>query len=141
MTQETIDARKTLRALLADFDQVLASEYEALRQRDTDKLEAAVASKQQLVSAITATSRLCPPPPADAASDEDPTSTEDWAQIRKLLSRCALANRTNGAAIDASRSFVTSLLDLICGRRPGERLYDASGRMGDSNRSRAWERV
>jgi flagellar biosynthesis/type III secretory pathway chaperone len=76
-----------------------------------------------------------------AGTELAPEETAEWAQIRTLLARCALANRTNGAAIDASRHFVTSLLDLLTGRRPGERVYDARGRLGDSGRSRAWERV
>ena len=133
------DARKTLRALLVDFDRVLSGEYEALRQRDTDGLEAAVVEKQQLVSAISVASSQCTLPPADA--ELAPEESEEWAQIRALLARCALANRTNGAAIDASRNFVTSLLDLICGHQPGERLYNARGRVGDTGRSRAWDRV
>lgn len=139
MTQPSRDARSTLRALLEDFDRVLASEYEALRRRDTAALEDAVQLKQQLVSSIAALSQECPVPARDAElSLED---SQEWAQIRALLARCALANRTNGAAIDASRNFVTSLLDLVTGRRPGERVYDARGRLGDNGRSRAWERV
>ncbi len=132
-------ARAHLRALLMDFDRVLAGEYEALRQRDTGGLEAAVLEKQLLVNAISAASTQCNLPSAGA--DLAPEASEDWAQIRALLARCALANRTNGAAIDASRNFVTSLLDLICGHQPGERLYNARGRVGDNGRSRAWDRV
>ena len=139
MTTSTVEARKTLRALLEDFDRVLTSEYDALRTRDVDALEEAAASKQQLVGTLATLGRQCPPPPADAALSVEESA--EWAQIRALLARCALANRTNGAAIDASRNFVTSLLDLFCGRRPGERVYDASGRMGDASRSRAWDRV
>jgi flagellar biosynthesis/type III secretory pathway chaperone len=143
MDAETTSARKTLRALLADFDHVLASEYEALRARDTDGLENAVARKQELVGAIATAGERCPVPPPGAAGDPegDPEASAEWAEIRQLLARCALANRTNGAAVDASRNFVNSLLDLLTGRRPGERLYDARGRVGDSGRRRTWESV
>lgn len=139
MSAPTAEARGTLRALLEDFDRVLASEYEALRRRDTAALEHAVETKQQLVTSLGTLGRQCPLPAADA--ELSPEETTEWAQIRTLLARCALANRTNGAAVDASRNFVTSLLDLLTGRRPGERVYDARGRLGDGGRSRAWERV
>ncbi|HMM78336.1 MAG TPA: flagellar protein FlgN [Gammaproteobacteria bacterium] len=139
MNAPTAEARGTLRALLEDFDRVLAGEYEALRRRDTAALEHAVETKHRLIASLGTLGRQCPPPAAEVALT--PEETAEWAQIRMLLARCALANRTNGAAIDASRNFVTSLLDLLTGRRPGERVYDARGRLGDSGRSRAWERV
>jgi len=143
MSAESVTARKSLRALLEDFDRVLASEYEALRTRDTDGLETAVARKQELVGAIATASKRCPlpAPGTETVTAEDPEASAEWADIRQLLARCALANRTNGAAVDASRSFVNSLLDLLTGRRPGERLYDARGRVGDSGRRRTWESV
>lgn len=139
MSVTSREARSDLRALLEDFDRALASEYEALRRRDTTSLEDAVQTKQRLVASLGALSAQCPPPAQDA--EMSPEETAEWAQIRALLARCALANRTNGAAIDANRNFVTSLLDLLTGHRPGERVYDARGRLGDSGRSRAWERV
>lgn len=139
MSAPTAAARGELRALLEDFDRVLSQEYEALRRRDTAALEDAVQTKQQLMTTLGQLEQQCPLPAADARLA--PEETAEWAQIRALLARCALANRTNGAAIDASRNFVTSLLDLLTGRRPGERVYDARGRLGDGGRSRAWERV
>jgi|LNFM01.1.fsa_nt_gb flagellar biosynthesis/type III secretory pathway chaperone len=135
----SVDARRHLRALLEDFDRVLAGEYEALRQRDNDSLEEAVVAKQQLVEAISTASRQCELPAASAGLN--PEESEEWAQIRALLARCALANRTNGAAIDASRHFVNTLLDLLCGQTPGKGLYNARGRVGDAGRTRDWERV
>lgn len=139
MSVTTAESRGKLHALLEDFDRVLAHEYEALRRRDTTALEEAVQTKQQLVAALGSMGQQCPLPATGA--ELAPEETAEWAQIRTLLARCALANRTNGAAIDASRNFVTSLLDLLTGRRPGERVYDARGRLGDSGRSRAWERI
>ncbi len=143
MSAESTIARKSLRGLLADFDQVLASEYEALRARDTEGLETAVARKQELVGSIATASKRCPVPAPGAPVDtpNDPEASAEWAEIRQLLARCALANRTNGAAVEASRNFVNSLLDLLTGQRPGERLYDARGRVGDSGRRRTWESV
>jgi flagellar biosynthesis/type III secretory pathway chaperone len=134
-------ARQSLLALLQDFDRVLASEYEALRARDVDGLESAVARKQELVGEIAETSRHCPLPAAGDDIADDPSASAEWGAIRGLLARCALANRTNGAAVDASRSFVNSLLDLMTGRPPGSRLYDARGRVGDTGRRRSWDSV
>lgn len=143
MQAENGTVRKSLLALLQDFDRVLAHEYEALRTRDVDGLEAAVSRKQTLVGEIAETSRLCPLPAEgdDAGTTDDPSASAEWRAIRQLLARCALANRTNGAAVDASRSFVNSLLDLVTGRQPGARLYDARGRVGDTGRRRTWESV
>ncbi|MGE3390489.1 MAG: flagellar export chaperone FlgN [Gammaproteobacteria bacterium] len=129
--------RHQLHALLKDFDAALASEYEAVRQRDTARLEAAVAEKLRLAGDLE---RLTPQvqPPTTAG---DPREREQWAQIQALLGRCALANRTNGAAIDASRSFMTSMLDLLSGRRPNERTYTAAGRLSRETAAVRFERV
>lgn len=121
-------SRHRLHALLKDFDAVLASEYEAVRLRDADRLQAAVDAKQRLASDIE---QLTPLIEAPALDSRDRTEQEEWAAIQSLLGRCALANRTNGAAIDASRCFMTSMLDLLSGRRTGERTYTAAGRLSN----------
>lgn len=140
MSAGNAEARSTLRALLEDFDRVLAREYEALRQRDASAIEDAAHRKQRLVGSLDEAARHCPLPRQDATLT--PEETAEWAQIRALLLRCSLANRTNGAAIDASRNFVTSLLDLMLGGRPRGQVYDARGRrLGERGPSRAWERV
>lgn len=130
-------SRHQLRALLEDFDTVLASEYEALRQRDPDRLQVAITAKQRLASDIEALSPLFS---SSDLNDDDHEQTE-WAAIRGLLGRCALANRTNGAAIDASRCFVTSLLDLLSGQRASERTYTATGRLNSHAPRLRFERV
>lgn len=117
--------RHRLHALLKDFDQVLATEYEAVRTRDVERLQAAVAAKQQLANDIE---RLTPHVQSPATV-QDPAERAEWTAIQQLLGRCALANRTNGAAIDASRCFMTSMLDLLSGQRTRERTYTASGRL------------
>lgn len=132
-------ARHRLRALLVDFDNVLAREYEALRHRDAGSLETTVADKQRLVSEIDTLTHCAAPPASDTANDPD--ASEDWLQIRGLLARCALANRTNGAAIAASRCFVTSLLDVLCGRAATERTYNARGRLAGAHSYRGADRV
>ena len=117
--------RHRLHALLTDFDAVLAVEYDALRRRDPERLYEAIAHKQRLTAALDgfAPSEALKPGAADTTADDE------WNAIQRLLSRCALANRTNGAAIEASRSFVTSLLDIMTGRSTSERTYTARGRI------------
>jgi len=131
-------SRHRLHALLKDFDRVLASEYEAVRTRDAERLQSAVDAKQRLTSDIEKLTPQIRPP---AASPHNAGEHEEWAAIQRLLGRCALANRTNGAAIDASRSFMTSLLDLLSGRRISERTYTASGRLDSQAQRLRVERV
>lgn len=118
-------SRHQLHALLQDFDTVLASEYEALRQRDPNRLHTAINAKQRLTNDIEALAHVF----EAGSTNGDDTEQAEWAAIRGLLGRCALANRTNGAAIDASRSFVRSMLDLLSGQHTGERTYTATGRL------------
>ena len=129
--------RHRLHALLRDFDAALASEYEAVRQRDAVRLESAVAEKLRLAGDLERLTPQVQPP----AAESDPRDREQWSQIQALLGRCALANRTNGAAIDASRCFMTSMLDLLSGRRPNERTYTAAGRLSRESAAVRFERV
>jgi flagellar biosynthesis/type III secretory pathway chaperone len=131
-------SRHQLHALLKDFDAVLASEYEALRHRDPERLQTAIQEKQRLASGIEA---LTPLLDIANAMPGDATEQPEWVAIRNLLGRCALANRTNGAAIDASRCFVTSMLDLMSGQRAGERTYTAAGRLNSHAPRLRFERV
>ena len=126
--------RRRLHALLTDFDAVLAVEYDALRRREPERLYDAIAHKQRLTTALDGFS-----PSVEALK---PTTADDeWNAIQRLLSRCALANRTNGAAIEASRSFVTSLLDIMTGRSTTERTYTARGRISATTSRSNFERV
>ena len=60
-------------------------------------------------------------------SDPD---TSDVEELRALMHRAQHANRVNGAAIESSQLFTSSLLDILRGRVPGERTYTARGRLG-----------
>ena len=132
-----LEQPRRLRALLTDFDAVLSAEYEALRQRDADSLDAAVASKQRLAREIEVLTAHVTPPPATV----DLALLDEWSAIRALLSRCALANRTNGAAIDASRCFITSMLDILSGSNIRERTYTARGRLAAAMPRAGYERI
>lgn len=135
-TTPSVRTRHNLRALLNDFDAVLSAEYEALRQRDSDRIETLVATKQRLASDLDKWTPQVREWQASATAEDD-----EWNTIHNLLGRCALANRTNGAAIDASRCFVTTMLDLLTGRRSTERTYTARGRLGASLAKSSYDRV
>jgi flagellar biosynthesis/type III secretory pathway chaperone len=125
-----------LRDLLTEFDVVLASEYTALRERDSERLATLVASKQRLANELEAFAPQIRAWQANSLARDD-----EWQALRTLLDRCSRANRTNGAAIDASRSFVTSMLDLLTGRRANERTYTARGRLGMGSHQSNYVRV
>ena len=135
--QSVQQRRNRLHALLIDFDAVLALEYDALRRRQSDRLADAIAEKQRLASELDglgpAFEELKP-----GAAD---SVTQEWNEIQRLLGRCALANRTNGAAIDASRSFVTSLLDILTGRSTTGRTYTARGHLNATASGGGYTRV
>jgi flagellar biosynthesis/type III secretory pathway chaperone len=125
------DARQALLALLVEFNRLLLDEYAALLERNAEAIEACAVRKQQLTAAIEDAASSC-----DFASREittDGSARQEWAQIETLLNQCALANRKNGAAVQSSRNLVGALLDIVKGKVPGERLYDARGRAGASN--------
>jgi flagellar biosynthesis/type III secretory pathway chaperone len=133
-----VRARHRLHALLQNFDAALAAENDALRRRDPEGLRLTVEAKQRLAGDLE---QLAPHVKAPDGSDAEARDLAQWNEIQHLLSRCALVNRTNGAAIEASRAFVNSLLDLMIGRRPVERTYTASGRMETGGSQLRYERV
>lgn len=131
MSTTPADAREALLALLVEFNRLLLDEYAALLERNADVIEACANRKQQLTTAIEDAASGCDF--AARTRETGPKSKEDWARIESLLAECALANRKNGAAVQSSRNLVGALLDIVKGRVPGERLYDARGRAGASS--------
>ena len=135
-TQAT--ARRRLRALLAELEQVLAAESAALGQRAQQALQTAIDRKQRLLEEVQhATSSAQPErmTRADVAPDEQ----ADWLAIRDSLARCAQANQTNGAAVALGRRSVDQLLNLMTGRSGASNVYDARGRVrtaGDPQQTR-----
>ena len=130
MPQSPADARKALLALLVDFSRLLIEEYEALLGRQAGIIEACARRKQDLTAAIEVAARDCDF--AGRKHDTSPEARQEWSRIEAMLNDCAIANRKNGAAVQASRQVVGALLDIMRGKVPGERLYDARGRAGAS---------
>ncbi len=120
-------AHAELEARLLELTSLLAAEYDAIRERDTGELARIAEAKQSLVARIDAAARstdisaLLGDPEAGGAEAEE---------LRVLMHRAQQANRVNGAAIESSQLFTSSLLDILRGRVPGERTYTARGRLG-----------
>jgi flagellar biosynthesis/type III secretory pathway chaperone len=62
-------------------------------------------------------------------------NSKDGQHLLELIQNCARANKTNGCAIKSSQSFTVSLLDILKGRSPRERVYTSRGRLGMNERS------
>ncbi len=118
-------ARAELEARLLELTSLLAVEYDAIRQRDTEQLTRIADDKQQLVERINAASLS-----ADVRALLDDPDTEAGRHLLALMTNAQQANRTNGAAIESSQLFTSSLLDILRGRVPGERTYTSRGRLG-----------
>lgn len=118
-------AHAELEARLLELTSLLAAEHDAVRERNMDELTRIADAKQTLVANIDAAARS-----ADTSAllaDPDAPGAEE---LRALMRRAQQANRVNGAAIESSQLFTSSLLDILRGRVPGERTYTARGRLG-----------
>jgi len=124
--------------LLGELESLLDREYDAIRQRDLAQLDALTDDKQGLVDDINRTAVAMGDTLKDLLGDNPSTSGRE---IRAAITRCAQANKTNGCAIESSQSFTSSLLDILRGRTPGERTYNARGRLGTSRGASAFLRV
>ncbi len=122
------DEAQHLEQLLAEFASALRDEFEALRERDLERLNAAIARKSELVSALEAsTGKFC-------RSGRELAQT--WPELAALAAQCAEANRVNGGAIALNRGLVSELLDTLHGPRRAEPTYDAAGRLARRDRAR-----
>ena len=121
--------RYRINELLEELERVLAAEYKALISRDLDQLEQATQRKNALVEQLDDCAGTLTERPA--GSDE----------IKRLLERCAQANRVNGGAIDMNRNFVAGLLDTLRGHMPGQRTYDSRGRLADHGTSEVFTQI
>jgi len=129
-------APQLLKARLSELSELLQNEYDAIRERDLERITALSIAKQDLVDRINETMSRESADPADLLSA---VGGDD--ELSALLAECRHANRVNGAAIESSQSFTTALLDILRGHFPGQRTYTARGRLGPSTRSGTLVRV
>ncbi len=132
--------REQLLTQLGELETLLGREYDAIRAHDLSSMGSITRAKQTLVDDINDTATAMGSALADLISGNCATSISGM-EIRTLITRCQQANSTNGGAIESSQSFTTSLLDILCGRIPGERTYTAGGRLDASCGSSAFVRV
>ncbi len=123
------ELRQELSALLDELTAMLATEFTALRQRDSEGLEAAAARKLELVAALeTATGNFCR---AGGKLDR-----ESMGALERQAKACAKANRVNGGAIELNRNMAGRLLETLRGGARAIATYDASGRLHRRNSGR-----
>lgn len=120
-------------ALLKALRDTLDDEFDALHQRDTERLATAVENKSRLLSELEDKARHlgslgeAPPP--------------QWQEMKTLLADCAKRNRVNGGAIALNRNLVAGLLQTLVGNQRNTPTYDASGKLGADAGARRVGRV
>jgi len=129
--------RAELEARLLELKSLLETEYDAIRERDTEIIVRIADEKQTLVERINAAMLIN----SDALQTLIDNPDSAGQNILSLLADCQQANQVNGAAIESSQSFTASLLDILRGRLPGNRTYTARGRLGEQSESGTLVRV
>ena len=124
------ELREELGARLDELTTVLAAELKALRQRDSEALQAASARKLELVTTLEiATGKYCR---AGGKLDR-----ETLGALERQAQACVHANRVNGGAIELNRNMTGRLLETLRGGARTIATYDASGRLHRRNAGRA----
>lgn len=108
--------------LMNDLSTALGAEFGAIRAHDVDALEAVIAQKAAIVSALEAAGRRIGQLPAAERAGA-------FADLGTLARECQTANRINGGAIELNRNLVERLLDTVRGTPRTLALYDANGRV------------
>ena len=118
--------------LLENLESLLGREFQAILNRERDTLTTLTDAKQGTVDDITLAMRDLDDEVRELINDRNsPTGR----RLIDLIRLCANANKTNGCAIESSQSFTVSLLDILKGRAPGERVYTSRGRLGLNERT------
>jgi flagellar biosynthesis/type III secretory pathway chaperone len=134
MTPAPTRSNESIETLMAALSGALAEEYDALRKRDIDHLEAAIASKSTLVAALESAMQSIG---RAGGLEEAGVSAGEVSALRTLASECQLANRANGGAIELNRRLVANLLDTLYGVSRTGQTYDACGRVDQSEAARS----
>ena len=126
--------KKEIETLMAELSETLVQEYEALRKRDIEGLEAAIEQKSTIVGRLESAAGEI-----DRSRDElgNKDLLEDWPELREMAADCVVANRTNGGAIELNRGLAANLLDTLYGVSRAERTYDAHGHLDQQDAARS----
>jgi flagella synthesis protein FlgN len=139
LRQECVDALATvqgdMRLALDLLTQVLETEHEALGKGDIEALDHAGARKQALMQQLEqldAERRLLLQPEPPARATPDPM----WTAIEQSLRHCHQLNQRNGGIVSQRLHWVRQALALLTGADGSNGLYDRSGELHASPRSR-----
>ncbi len=117
---------KPLLPLVADLEQALEAEAQALRRRNADALLAAVEAKRRCIRTLDdrlATADL----PARLLMSALPHEMPWWHEFVERLGRCRKMNQAAGSAIAALQRHTDASLRLL-GLSPEPAAYGANGR-------------
>ncbi len=142
---DLLAALETLDGLGRRLEAVLELERATLRQRDAAALERIVAEKSALVSEIEQATGVLMQTLRDRGASADrhglescldtPALRRAWDRLQGVAAACQADNRTNGALIEAGRSFSTAFLNVLRGSGGG--TYDRGGRLSAGAPARA----
>lgn len=134
--------RDALQAILADMQQALAEleqtlerEHDAVRTLDSAALDRAGSGKQALLARLEqldAERRQI----LRAAGLPPTTQGAAWAAIEAALRKCQRLNQRNGGMVNQRLGQVREALSVLTGGSRGGRLYDHSGGVCTGLRSR-----
>ena len=119
-------SKETVEALMAEMSGVLSEEFDALRTRDVERLEATAAHKSTIVAALESAAHSIR---RSRDAQEGADIADDWPELQALARDCQMANRANGGAIALNRRLVSNLLDTLYGVSREQRTYDAGGHL------------
>ena len=126
--------KKEIENLMVELSETLAQEYEVLRKRDIEGLEAAIERKSTILAKLESASGAIDRAREALGSGD---LLEDWPELHDIAADCAVANRTNGGAIELNRGLVANLLDTLYGVSRAERTYDAHGHLDQQDAARS----
>lgn len=139
LRQECVEAlaavQGDMRLALDLLTQVLEAEHDALGQGDIEALDHAGARKQALMQQLEqldAERRLLLQPEPQLQATPDPA----WSAIEQSLRHCQQLNQRNGGVVSQRLHSVRQALAVLRGTDDNNGLYDRSGELHASPRSR-----
>ena len=127
---------------------VLAREYDILRQPTPDGLDTLLPEKQAALNALANADqdlREALGDQADTADIEQAMTRLDasgalvrsWRQLAEVLRECETRNQTNGSLVELSRQHVELALNVLRGETPATSTYGSNGQTQRAARSRS----
>ena len=127
---------------------VLAHEYDILRQPTPDGLDTLLPEKQAALDALANADRDLREALGDQATATDIEQTmsrldasgalaRTWRQLADVLRECETRNQTNGSLVELSRQHVELALNVLRGETAAASTYGANGQTQRAARSRS----